>query len=235
MTQFDAISAEFQRVVERLSKLWEEYEEADARKDAKLVKADGYDYALRVRMMSKFLEDGIGTSTALNVVFCRSQRFPLTTLRMRRGRILGGHSGPLPLAVMFLPLKVFLWPHSYLVLDVDGNFPSTMAHEIIHAAGHDHPEDKVMKVATDRRVKGLQLGGGSIGLPLRGALWENARIEYEEVDVFEEVEGGFFDGAENDIMSYKLKKDALATKVVLRAEHKELLKNAFFVKQPRTP
>ena len=233
--QFDAAHNEFMRVAALRDKLNEEYQEADARKDAKLAKKDEYVYALRVRMMRKFLEEGIGTGTSLNVVFCRSQRFPLTTLRMRRGRLLGIHSDPLPKMMFFHPLKMFLWPHSCLVLDIEGNLPSTMAHEIIHAAGHDHPDDRTVKVGVEKQVKNLQFGSGSLGFPSRSPLWENVKYEYETVDVYEEMAGGFFDGADNDIMNYNLKKDAKASQVVLRDKHKELLRNASFVKPPTGP
>ena len=233
--QFDAAHNEFQRVHAIIERLDQEYDVADARKDAKLARADAYDYALRMRMMRKFLEDGVGTKTSLNVVFCRSQRFPLTTLRMRRGRILGIHSDPLPKLIIFHPLKMSLWPHSYLALDIEGNFGSTLAHEIIHAAGHDHPDDRIVKTGVEKYVKNLQLGGGSFGLPSRGPIWENLKLEYETVDVYEEMEGGYFDGPDTDIMNYNLKKEAKASDVSLQDRHKELLKNAIFVKTPPAP
>ena len=199
---------------------------------AKLPRSGAYDDDLRVQMNSKFKRDGVGDVKRLSVVFCRVAA--LLSMRRGKSRTLGITKPMLQDPVYHIPLHVLLWPFPYLIIDIDmgaqlklgTKFNSTLAHEIVHAAGHDHPDAKdILKV--EKRIAGLKFPKPSM---LGGRSILDTELEYEYLTQYVTVPGGYLDGPKDDIMNYGLDDNLPASKVKLSDAAKQRLTDAFFVK-----
>ncbi len=207
---------------EQRRSLVEEREAMTARHRAKAANVEGYDGALRAQMWNKFDHDRIGDERRLSVVFSK----PWSPMAMRRPSI-GSITKELlnePRIAFSGGLPIFLWPYPYIIIDIDRPAPSALSHEIVHAAGHRHPEN-VKQIA--KRVVGIKLpprpATASSGRPP----FSGAEPQYD-IDVVE-IPGGYFDGEKNDIMNHA-RGDISPAAAVLNDKDKALLeKPAFFV------
>jgi len=178
----------------------------------------------REQMAAKFLADKIGEPDRLGIVFAHFQN---EFLRMRVapdiviGRTVRETDVPM---VRLMPIRL-LWPFTYIVIDVKEATLRTLAHEIVHAAGHSHPFSVKVVKNLEQRLKFTPRKLSGTVLDRAITAYQNV-IEYEAL--FKEVPGGEFDGATNDIMNY-LAEGAEPSDYVLSDRNKDRLEHAFFV------
>lgn len=181
-----------------------------------------WDREFRVQMSTKYGLDGIGSEKRLNVVFCEFY----SLLRMRRPRYV--EEGVTPFEVLgftlFKPLRLLLWPYRYVLLDIGGQ-RRNLAHEIVHAAGHSHPDARMVFQGVEKRISGVHFP--TRWDPNRRA-FEGTTYDYVDEDLYEEVPGGYYDGPKNDLMNYELR-DPEPQDCVLQQVDRDRLERAFFV------
>jgi hypothetical protein len=181
---------------------------------------------LRLQMRDKFVNDKIGSGQRLNIVFCRPSRPP--TLAMRGQKRASGLT-VMPLGwptVATTPTgpPSLLWAYPFVIVNVEKAERRTVAHELVHAAGHNHPDPIKVYTGIEKRVARLPRGS-LFGAPIR-----DIEITLEEYSY--EYLSGEFDGAANDIMNYTLD-DPDPAECILSKDDKDLLdKKPFFVVDP---
>lgn len=189
-----------------------------------LGKAEAYEDELRLHMRHKFDADHVGSHKRLNIIFCRVAA--QMSMRRSKWRV---QARTLPAnrpLLRFIPESLLVWPYPYTVIDIDAASSSTVAHEIVHAAGHDHPDPRTI-IRYEKQILGFKRSSpGVIG----GALKQSPLFGLEEryVPQYEIVPGGVFDGAKNDIMNYEVD-ESDPKKVILNDEDNKKMQNAFFV------
>jgi hypothetical protein len=193
-------------------------------RDLELAKAD-YGRQFRQQLGFKHLH-GITERKRLNVVFCRV----ITHLSSPRGprnyALLGetfmGTSSPF---VFFAFDWLFSLP--FLCVSIVHDSPGTLAHEIVHAAGHGpEPPDQ-------KEIKDLQKVLSYKPKPATGSFLDRAATLYENYveyqSLFRIVPGGNYAGEDpNDIMNYQSDQEDPSA-VNLAGADKKLLEAAFFV------
>jgi hypothetical protein len=147
----------------------------------KLALADG-ENDLRAQMASKYVSDGIGSKPRVSVVFCKWNG----GLRMRASSTQGRTYMQSGSPILAVPLMLLIWPFPFIIVDIATAPRRTIAHEIVHAAGHRHPDDKIVYTKIQKKL--VIPGVSSIPLPIP----------------FRVMSGGYFDGPINDIMNYEL-------------------------------
>jgi hypothetical protein len=157
---------------EILDRLYDDRHALWARMDDRGERISG-DRMFRVQMALRYALDGIGSESRINVIFCKAKVSP------GKYQVTGETRIELFDRIEVLPGQFLLWPYKYIIIDLSPRHRSTLAHEVVHLWGHNHPAAR--KVYSG--IKKLPLL--NIGMP-----------------TFEEKPGGFFDGSEKDIMNY---------------------------------
>jgi hypothetical protein len=229
---------ELQTLVNDLAAQRKRHQDAQAKLDqidlkhAAERKARDFDAALRERIGAKVLRSfpidlltgiktgqenpGVVDARRLKIVICN---FRLGTAQMMKTM----RPTPHPFGLTFYPGTVnseggrYLWDGHYIAVNLARREQITLAHEIVHAAGRHHRQDfDRMKDLRDwvRSIKSDPVTGKIVFPP-----------------IFERVDGGYYDGPEDDIMNYNSKgKDP--DKVQLYPADVARMENAFFVRQP---
>jgi len=163
-----------------------------------------YDTYLRIQMMDKFVMDKIGGNDRVNVVFAKfKQRAGPLTMRDRKGWTVGitrRSSYDHPAVFILQGIPRLLWPNIYIVLDIQRFHPSTLAHEIVHTVGESHPDPvKVIK-----NLEKLLNYRPPKPLTMLNRIFEQVKDTKspDEEGIYKVVDGGYFDGPDNDIMNY---------------------------------
>jgi hypothetical protein len=142
-----------------------------ARMDEKQEVVSG-DRMFRVQMALRYVLEGIGSESRINIVFCRAKT------STGKYRVNGDTRDDLLERIEVSPGRFLLWPYQYIVIDLSPGHRNTLAHEVVHLWGRGHPEARTI-------FKGIQkLRLLDIGIP-----------------TFEVKPGGYFDGPETDIMN----------------------------------
>ncbi len=196
-------------------------------KQATELETGGYEPELRRQMTSLFLNQKIGDEKRVNVVFCRFLRRKLAMRGLENQKVIGETFGQIGALIPELSvgsssriLRQWLWPYPFIIVDIEMADPWTVAHEIVHAAGHDHPAARKLVESLEKRIRGIKVDVLGRKLP---------EAEYEEVPRYREVPGGYFDGAENDIMNYSAKGSKPADFVLADADKQRLDRAQFVV------
>ena len=201
-----------------LSKIYVTQREIVIEQQGAVALANG-DTQLRIMMMAKFMNDGVGDGRRLNVAFCRFVPLPKTKYK---GDTLA-ETRPQRAVTMFGP--TVLWPFQYIVVDIGKGAPVTVAHEIVHAAGHVHPPAQML--AKDlKKTQKLFSPPTSFSDAIQKVLTITDPTKF--LDQFVEVPGGYFDGPKTDIMYY-LSQGMKASQLTLSEADKKLLEGASFV------
>lgn len=175
---------------------------------------------LRSQMRDKFVNDKVGSGQRLNVVFCRPFQAPTLSMRRLSGITMMPLDWP-TVATTPNGQPMLIWPYPFIVVNVGKAQRRTVAHELIHAAGHNHPDPIKVYTGIERRLTRLQRGS------LFGAPFRDIEITLEEYSY--DYLSGEFDGDANDIMNYSLK-DPDVGDCILSSGDKDLLdKKPFFV------
>jgi len=180
------------------------------------------DAAMRKQMSEKFKKDGIGDSHRLNVVFSRFESDPLGKSAARSMTYLS-----MPDPVLDAATRMFLWPYTYVIVDLEASV-SSVAHEIVRAAGHVPPDAQKVFKEMEKRIRGLKQPLGVIGRQPVKSIFEEEAWEYDYIPQYEEIPGGFLDGPKNDIMNAG-RDDTLPEDIILSDPDKRRLLAAPFV------
>lgn len=130
------------------------------------------DRMFRVQMALRYVLEGIGSESRINVVFCKAKT------STGKYQVNGDTRDELFERIEVLPGQFLLWPYQYIVINLGPGHRRTLAHEVVHLWGRGHPDARTI-------YKGIQkLPLLNIGIP-----------------TFEEKPGGYFDGPETDIMN----------------------------------
>lgn len=211
------------RLDEERSRLLDESIANSRRIVANLANSTAHILVLREQMAEIYRNHKIGSRKTLNVVFCRAAG----RLSMRRSkyRTVGATHGLESSAIVALETMKPVWPFPFILVDL-GADRSTLAHEMVHAAGHGaHPPDRMIRVL-EKRISGLTFPR-TVGPGAKASLFRDIQYSYEDVERYERVPGGYFAETKNDIMTYT-DDDPEPDKVTLSKEDQELMKNAFF-------
>lgn len=157
--------------------------------------ADQSDGEMRKQMSEKFKNDGIGDSQRLNIVFSRFTSDPTGKSAARSKAYLSMRDPVFDAATRF-----FLWPYTYVIVDLAAPV-SSVAHEIVRAAGHVPPDAKKVFKEMEKSIRGLKQSMGVIGRQPAGSMFDEEAWEYDYIPQYEEIPGGFLDGPKNDIMN----------------------------------
>jgi hypothetical protein len=217
---------------EWISLLEQEHELSSTLSD-KVLAARQQVYQLRDQMSEKFVQDLVGSDDRLSIVFCRFYR-PLT-LRMRQDKTSGVTMDRLFNPVVSRATNTPIWNYPFVLVDLAGQ-DRTVAHELLHATGHGpHPDSQKAIAGIKKRIVGFQQPRGTIGAIRMPSLLTKPEYEYQYRIEYDEIPGGYFDGADNDIMNYTLD-NPKASKVILSEKDKGFLADAFFVREkPKAP
>lgn len=216
-----------QQELHKLVKTWLEVNEnrktLEADVETKTLIARG-EYKLRAQMAMKYRNDSIGSDTRLNVVFCKFRR-AVRGLRMRPGPF-GVTFSDLKMLVQSLHDEIYIWGGPFVIVNLGLERTHVIAHEVVHAAGHNHPYSiKIYRQKPVRKVARTTIAKGSIsGFPFTDV---EIKVEYLTIP-HEEVPGGAFDGPANDIMSYALEERDPAN-TILSEKNQKALERAPFV------
>jgi hypothetical protein len=152
--------------------------------------------------------------TRLKVLFCRFRLSPnLQVLR----------PGPQPYGFATDPIDFnqvdgkYLWDGPFIAVNLNKQELITLAHEITHAAGRGHRADFERMKDLGKFVRSITMD------PING------KLNYP--DLYERVEGPYFDGPDDDIINYKTK-GKKPDQVKLYPEDVKRMEDAFFVKDP---
>jgi hypothetical protein len=154
------------------SRLWDERHAIWQKSDDRMEVISG-DRGFRIQMALRYVLEGIGSESRINVIFCRAK------ISSGRYRVTGETRSPLHERIEVLPGQFLLWPYDYIIIDLSPRHRSTLAHEVVHLSGRRHPPARVVYAGMKK-------------LPLLD-------IKFPK---FEERPGGYFDGPETDIMNY---------------------------------
>jgi hypothetical protein len=171
---------------------------------------------LRWQMASVYKAHKIGGDDRVNVVFCKFRQLAMRSPSNVMGR---AFVSPRPLIWLFQ----LQWPYSFIVVDVVAAERRTVAHEIVHVAGEDHPLSIDVYEKLAKRIVSLKIPKGS----LMGAPFSDVEFRYDTRRTTA-LPGGYFDGAPNDIMNYQLD-DPTPDECILADSDRQLMNNAWFV------
>ena len=167
---------------------------AQERKVQDLRSAVRSDAEMRKQMSETFKKEGIGDGHRLSIVFSRFEYDPTETMP----RSMTYRSMPDP--VFDALTRTILWPYTYVIVDLAAPV-SSVAHEIVRAAGHVPPDAQKLFKEMEKRIRGLKQPRGVIGRQPAKSLFEEDAWEYDIIPHYEEIPGGFLDGPKNDIMN----------------------------------
>jgi hypothetical protein len=201
-TNRDRLYKELDQLLEQTKKLNAQWFATFTDEDAEVIRRD-YDTQLRLQMTDKFIFDKIGGRETLNVVFAKFQyRYPIMSPR-HPGWVPGiTRMFPFYHPVVFAPggIPRWVWPYTYILLDIGRNpHPRNLAHELVHTVGESHPDPQKVIKNLEKLVnfRPPKPEGSLLNRMLTKAM---GILEYQSL--FKEVDGGYFDGPENDIMNY---------------------------------
>lgn len=180
------------------------------------------DAEMREQMSERFKKDGIGDGHRLNVVFSRFELDPTGKSTTRSMTYLS-----MPDPVFDPATRFFLWPYTYVIVDLAATV-SSVAHEIVRAAGHVPPDAQRVFKEMEKRIRGLKQPLGVIGRQPAKSILEEEAWEYDYIPRYEEIPGGFLDGPKNDIMNAG-RDDILPNEIILSDPDKRRLLAAPFV------
>lgn len=190
---------------------------------------------LREQLMFKFITDRIVHPDRFTVVFCRFRFTSQMQMRLPRSGATGQTYGALSEALVRLygSIVLPLWPYRFAIIDPIRGERRNVAHEAVHAAGHDHPIGDYLK-SVEKIYRGRRLPGkGFDGLRGRpGSLspdYDDPAFDFDEIPHYDTFRGGRDDGPRDDLMNYALD-DPEPTEVNLRPAHVELMQKAYFAK-----
>ena len=178
----------------------------------------------RKQIREKFDSEKFGNVTRLPVVFCRFAQLAMRGTDNPYGATLPRLVNPMYSVSTGRPI----WFDPFIFVDLEA-VGRTIAHEIIHAPGRSHPDTKTVPARKGRRITGIKFPTRPQGTLQSRRPFEDVEYTYREFDIFEEVPGGDFDGAKNDIMNYTLK-DPKPKEVILNKDDKKLLEESYFVR-----
>jgi hypothetical protein len=191
------------------------------------------DAEMRAQMSENFKKDGIGDGNRLSVVFSRFEYDPVDKSPTRSMTYLS------PRNLLFdAATRLFLWPYTYVIVDLAATV-SSLAHEIVRAAGHVPPDAQKVFKEMEKRIRGLKQPMGVIGGPPRSMFGRGTHdlhtgedddtLDYEYIPRYEEIPGGFLDGPKNDIMNAG-REDTDPNAIILSDPDKRRLLAAPFVR-----
>lgn len=179
------------------------------------------DAEMRKQMSEKFKKDGIGDGHRLNVVFSRFDFDPAEKTPARSVTYF-----VTPDLILDLGTRMLLWPYTYVVVDLSAPV-SSVAHEIVSAAGHVPPDAQKVFKGAEKAIR-LKQSPGVIGRQPTKSMFDPDAWEDYDIPQYEEIPGGFFDGPENDIMNTG-REDTDPDAIILRDPDKRTLLAAPFV------
>lgn len=195
---FDRLYEKLMKSYDQVDKLRADLDKIDIEEKRKKALQD-YDTWLRLQMTDKWVFSQIGGHDSINIVFARFKRDDSQQKGVTLGitKTLVGFN-----PVMFAPggIPRWLWPYVYILIDVRKDMqPRTLAHELVHAFGEIHPPDPVKIFKSLEKLLNYRHPRSMLDIAIDRYL---GLPTYESL--FEEVEGGYFDGPDNDIMNYTL-------------------------------
>jgi hypothetical protein len=194
------------------------------------------EYDLREMLMLKYLSDRIPDSDRFTVVFCRFRYTSQMQMRLPKGGTTGQTFDKLkePRVRFYGSVVLPLWSGKFAIIDSTYAKGRSVAHEAVHAAGHDHPMGQYLQ-SVEKRYHGRRLPGQTFEMPRRPQSLspdiDDPAFDFDEVPHFAWFRGGYDDGPADDLMNYTLE-DPKPTEVNLRPAHVELMNKAYFAKTP---
>jgi len=192
-----------------------EVKAAEARADQIAERATG-EPMLRLQMASTYHAHKVGSDDRVNIVFCRFRQLTMRSPDNTDGIAIGS-GRPL------IWLNRIFWPYPFVMVNVIESQRRTVAHEIVHTAGENHPRSIEVFEKISKRIVKLRLPKGS----LMGAPFTDLEFEYDTRRT-KTIPGGYFDGSVNDIMNYSLR-DPDPGDCVLHDTDLDRMKKAWFV------
>ena len=189
---------------------------------------------LREQLMVKFLTDRILHPHRFTVVFCRFRFTSQMQMRLPQSGATGQTYDRSEARIRIYGSVVLpLWSERFAIIDPFRGARRNVAHEAVHAAGHDHPIGQYLQ-SVEKRYRGRRLPGQGFDLPRRrperlSPDIDDPAFDFDEVPHYAWFRGGYDDGPPDDLMNYTLD-DPEPSEVNLRPAHVELMGKAYFAK-----
>jgi hypothetical protein len=190
---------------------------------------------LRELLMVKFLADRILHPERFTVVFCRFRFTSQMQMRLPQSGATGQTYGKVSEGrIRFYGSVVLpLWSDRFAIIDPFRGERRSVAHEAVHAAGHDHPVGQYLQ-SVEKRYRGRRLPGQGFEARRKRSLapsYDDPVFDFDEIPHYAWFRGGYDDGPPDDLMNYTLD-DPEPSEVNLRPAHVDLMSKAYFAKTP---